>query len=63
MTNPLDALNVGQLKTEVEAALASAQQLIAFAEKFSFLLPPTAKASLPELQTVLNVVQSLLSHL
>jgi hypothetical protein len=60
-SNPLDAMNLGQLKTEVEAAMASVEALLAFAEKFSFLLPPAAKTGITELQSVLKLVSSFLA--
>ena len=61
MANPLDSMNLGTLKTEVEGAIASVEALLSFAEKFSFLLPPAAKAGITELQAVLNLVNSFLA--
>lgn len=61
MSNPLDSVNVSHLKAEVETAVASVEALLAFANKFGFLLPPAAKAGITELQAVLNLVQSLLA--
>lgn len=61
MASPLDSLNLGQLKAEVEVALNDVESLLAFVEKFSFLLPAQAKIGITDLQTVLNVVQSFLN--
>lgn len=61
MSNPLDSMNLGQLKTDVESAITDVESLLAFVEKFSFLLPASAKTGITDLQTVLNLVQSFLN--